>query len=158
MEINVLIEDGLEIEVGAEWLQAIMEKTLLAEAVTSTIEISLVMTGQAQIQALNRDYRGKDQPTDVLSFAMQESKEGEEPEAFIGPPDGLLHLGEVIISYPQAVLQAAESGHSIKKELAALIVHGVLHILGYDHEKAEMAPAMQAREKAILESLAGELN
>ena len=158
MEINVLIEDGMEVETGADWLQRIMEKTLLAENVPTTVEISLVITGQEQIQALNRDYRGKDQPTDVLSFAMQETKEGEEPEAFIGPPDGLLHLGEVIISYPQAVLQAAEKGHSLKKELAVLIVHGVLHILGYDHEKEEMEPAMSAREKSILGLLAEDLN
>lgn len=157
MEINVLIEDGIEVEAGAEWLQGIMGKTLLAEKVPTVIEISLVITGQEQIQALNRDYRGKDQPTDVLSFAMQENREGEEPEAFISPPDGLLHLGEVIISYPQASIQAAEQGHSVKKELAELIIHGVLHILGYDHEKAELEPAMRAREKAILAIVEGDL-
>ncbi len=155
MEINILIEEGIEVEAGADWLQGIMEKTLLAENVPSTIEISLVVSGQEQIQALNRDYRGKDQPTDVLSFAMQENKEGED-QSFIGPPDGLLHLGEVIISYPQAVLQAGERGHSVKKEMAALIVHGLLHILGYDHEKAAMEPAMTAREKAILNLLEAE--
>ncbi len=157
MEINVLIEEGLEVEPGADWLQGIMEKTLLAENTHTAIEISLVITGQEQIQTLNRDYRGKDQPTDVLSFAMQENKEGEEPEAFIDPPDGLVHLGEVIISYPQASIQAAERGHSIKKELAALIIHGVLHILGYDHEKDELEPAMKAREKAILAIVKGDL-
>ena len=157
MEINILIEEGIEVEAGADWLQGIMEKTLLAENVPSTIEISLVITGQEQIQALNRDYRGKDQPTDVLSFAMQENKDGEDQNAFIGPPDGLLHLGEVIISYPQTMLQAAERGHSVKKEMAALIVHGVLHILGYDHEKVEMEPVMTAREKAILDLLEVEL-
>jgi probable rRNA maturation factor len=158
MEINVLIEEGVEVEIGADWLQGVMEKTLLAENVPGTAEISLVITGEEQIQALNRDYRGKDQPTDVLSFAMQETKEGEESEAFVDPPDGLLHLGEVIISYPRAVLQAAEGGRSLKNELAALIIHGVLHILGYDHEKLEMEPAMIAREKAILGLMAGELN
>jgi probable rRNA maturation factor len=157
MEINVLIEDEIKVETGADWLQNILEKTLMAENVPPAVEISLVITGQEQIQALNRDYRGKDRPTDVLSFAMQETKEGEEPEAFIGPPDGLLHLGEVIISYPQAVLQAAERGHSVKNEIAILIVHGVLHILGYDHEKEEMAPAMSAREKTILDLLAEDL-
>jgi probable rRNA maturation factor len=150
MEINVLIEEGITAATGADWLQGIMEKTLLAEQVPTNIEISLMITGQEQIQALNRDYRGKDQPTDVLSFAMQENREGEDAEAFIGPPDGLAHLGEIIISYPQAEIQAAERGHSVKKELAELIVHGILHILGYDHEKVEMEPAMTAREKTIL--------
>ncbi len=156
MEINVLIEEELMVEAGADWLQAIMEKTLLAENVPSTIEISLVITGQEQIQTLNRDYRGKDQPTDVLSFALQENKEGE-AEAFIGAPDGLLHLGEIIISYPQAEIQAVEGGHSVKKELAELIVHGVLHILGYDHEKVDMEPAMTNREKIIMALLEGEI-
>jgi probable rRNA maturation factor len=157
MEINVLIEDGLEIEPEAEWLQRVIEKPLVHENVPPQIEISLVITGQERIQELNRDYRGKDQPTDVLSFAMSEQKEEEEQESFIGPPDGIVHLGEVIISYPQALIQAAEKGHSIKREMAVLIIHGVLHILGYDHEKAEMEPAMQAREKEVLSEVEKEL-
>jgi len=159
MEINVLIEEDLDINLDADWLQKIVEMPLKAENIPETIELSLVITGQERIQELNRDYRGKDSPTDVLSFAMNEQKEEaeEEPVAFIGPPDGLLHLGEVIISYPQALIQAQESGHSLHKELAALIVHGVLHILGYDHEKPEMEPAMKAREKAILGEIEKEL-
>jgi probable rRNA maturation factor len=150
MEINVLIEDGVDVEPEADWLQKVVEATLQAENVPATAEISLVITGQERIQELNREYRLQDRPTDVLSFSMQENREEEEPAAFIGPPDGLLHLGEVIISYPQAVIQAQERGHSIRKEMAILIVHGVLHILGYDHEQPEKEPAMTTREKEIL--------
>ena len=157
MEISILIEEGLEVEVGADWLQRILEKTLVSENAPNAIEISLMLTGQEQIQSLNRDYRGKDQPTDVLSFAMRETKENDESMPFIGPPDGILHLGEVIISYQQAIIQAKERGHSLKRELATLIIHGVLHILGYDHEKAEMGPAMAAREKAIFNLLGEDL-
>jgi probable rRNA maturation factor len=157
MEINILIEEGIEVEPDAEWLQKIVEKVLLAENMPSSVEISLVITGQERMQELNREYRGKDRPTDVLSFSMLEEKEEEEPTTFIGPPDGQLHLGEVIISYPQALIQAREQGHSIKKEMAALIVHGVLHILGYDHEKSEMKPAMTAKEKEVLEEVEKEL-
>ncbi len=156
MEINILIEEGIEAEPGAEWLQKVMEKALMSENVPSNIEISLVITGQAKMQELNREYRGQDQPTDVLSFALSESSK-DEPAAFIGPPDGLLHLGEIIISYPQALIQAQEHDHTIKKELALLIVHGVLHILGYDHEKPEMEPLMLAREKEILTALEKEI-
>jgi probable rRNA maturation factor len=156
MEINILIEEGLEVDLDAEWLQEIMEQPLTAEKVPSNAEISLVITGQERIRELNRDYRGLDQPTDVLSFSLSEQKD-EVPAPFIGPPDGVLHLGEVIISYPQALIQSLENSHSIKKEMAVLIVHGVLHILGYDHEKPEMEPAMRAREKEILESLEKEL-
>ena len=152
MEINVLIEEGLEVDPDAEWMQKVMEKTLLAEDVPPNSEISLVITGQERIRELNRQYRGLDRPTDVLSFSLSEKPESE-PEAFIGPPDGLLHLGEVIISFPQAAAQAEERGHSVRREMAILIIHGVLHILGYDHEKEEMEPAMTAREKAILEEI-----
>jgi probable rRNA maturation factor len=156
MEINILIEEGIEPEPGAEWLQGIVENSLLAENMPPHLEISLVVTGQERMQELNREYRGLDQPTDVLSFSMSESLKGE-PEAFIGPPDGLLHLGEIIVSYPQAVIQAQEHGHSIKNEMAILIVHGVLHILGYDHEKPEKELAMSAREKEILAGLEKEI-
>lgn len=157
MEINVLVEDGIEVELDSAWMQQVIEKVLTVENLPPNVEISLLITGQERIQELNRTYRGKDQPTDVLSFSMAEQKEEPEPVAFIGPPDGLIHLGEVIISYPQAKLQAAEAGHSNAREMAALIVHGVLHILGYDHEKADMEPAMKAKEKQILDELNKEL-
>jgi probable rRNA maturation factor len=150
MEINVLIEEGLEIDIEIEWLQSILEKALLAEDAPPNTEISMVLTGQERIYKLNRDYRGKDTPTDVLSFSMAEQRIEEEPTDFIEPPDGLVHLGEVIISYPQADFQAKEHHHTLKKEVATLIVHGVLHILGYDHEKPEMEAAMQTRENDIL--------
>ncbi len=156
MEINLLIEEGLIIEPDADWLQSIVEKTLLAEAVPPNAEISLVVTGQERIQELNREYRGLDKPTDVLSFSLRESSHEEEPTPFLGPPDGQIHLGEIIISYPQAEIQAKEQGHSIKKEMAILAVHGVLHILGYDHEQSGMASVMQAREKEILKIIGEE--
>jgi len=149
MEINVLIEEGLEISLDAEWLQNIVEKSLLAEDAPSNAEITLVIPGQERMQQLNREYRGKDRPTDVLSFSMSESRD-QEDDGFISPPDGIIHLGEIVISYPQAALQAEERSHSIREEVAVLIIHGVLHILGYDHEKLEMEPAMTAREKEIL--------
>jgi probable rRNA maturation factor len=157
MEINILIEEGIEVGPDADWMQKVIEAVLEAENAAPNVEISLVITGQERIQELNRDYRGKDQPTDVLSFSMSEQKVEDDPVAFIAPPDDLIHLGEVIISYPQALIQAEESQHSIKKELAALIVHGVLHIHGYDHEKAEMEPAMKAKESQILIELEKEL-
>jgi probable rRNA maturation factor len=157
MEINVLIEESLEVEPGVDWLQSMVEKTLAAGNMPQNVELSLVITGQERMQELNREFRGQDRPTDVLSFAMNERKAGEETTAFIEPPDGLFHLGEVIISYPQAVIQARERGHSVQKEMAVLIIHGVLHILGYDHEAAEMKPAMEAKEKEILAGIQEEM-
>jgi probable rRNA maturation factor len=157
MEINISIKPGLSVEPSMPWLRAVVEKTLAAENGPVGLEMGVLITGQAEIQALNRDYRGLDRPTDVLAFALSEQKSGEENAAFIGAPDGLKHLGEVIISYPQAALQAREHGYSLRAELSVLLVHGVLHLLGYDHEKPEMAPVMQEREKVILESLKGEI-
>ena len=72
---------------------------------------------------------------------------------FTGPPDGINHLGEVVISYPQAMQQAQEQGHDVKQELAVLIVHGVLHLLGYDHELPDKEQKMKARENEILKRL-----
>ena len=75
--------------------------------------------------------------------------------SFPQPPDGVRHLGEVIISYPQAVIQAEEHQHSVKRELAILIIHGVLHLLGYDHETPELEQQMIAREREILSYIEG---
>ena len=72
---------------------------------------------------------------------------------FPSPPDGVQHLGEVIISSPQAVIQAKEHQHSIKREVAILIIHGVLHLLGYDHETPEQERQMSAKEAEILSNM-----
>ena len=86
MEINILIEEGLKVELEIDWLQSILEKVLIAEKAPSNAEISLVITSQERIRELNREYRGKDRPTDVLSFSMAEEKIEEEPSRFYCPP------------------------------------------------------------------------
>ena len=152
MEIDVLIEEGTEGCPDASWLRGIAEKVLRAQEVGADTELGLVITGQERVQELNRSYRGKDEPTDVLAFFMTQAavKADEDVLPFVTPPDGLLHLGEVIISYPQAVSQAKTHRHSIENELAILIIHGMLHLLGYDHEVPEQKRQMRAREKDIL--------
>lgn len=80
---------------------------------------------------------------------------GQIPHPLLPPPDGVRHLGEVIISYPQTAIQAAEHGHPIPKELTILIIHGVLHLLGYDHETAEPEDNMRAKEAEILSHIEG---
>ncbi len=155
MEINVLIDEGLEGSLEVSWLRSVVEQVLIAHEAGSDVELSLVITSQEKVQQLNRDYLGRNEPTDVIAFAMlpELSVEGEletDFPLFIPPPDGMLHLGEVIISYPQAVIQAEEHHHSVKKEAAILIIHGVLHLLGYDHDEAEQERQMRAREAEIL--------
>lgn len=156
MEINVLIDDDLEGRLEVSWLQGVAERVLTAQDAGSGVELGLVITSQERVRQLNRSYRGRDEPTDVLAFSTVEEIVTDSPP-FVVPPDGVLHLGEVIIAYPQAVAQAEEHGHSIKKEITILIIHGVLHLLGYDDEKPEMEREMRAKEREILSCIEGEL-
>ena len=149
MEINITLEKGFGDCLDAGWLQEIAAAALSAEKAADNAEMGIVIAGQQQVQQLNRDYRNIDRPTDVLSFPMQE---GDDPD-FASPPDGISHLGDVIISCPQAEKQAKEHGHTLKKEMATLIIHGVLHLLGYDHIEDEEAETMESREKQILQDI-----
>jgi len=158
VEINVLIEEGVEACLEVSWLQDITGQVLGAQGVSSRAELGLVITSQEKVQQLNRNYLGRDEPTDVLAFSLLPEQPAEEDfPSFVQPPDGVLHLGEVIISYPQAVIQAEEQGHSIKREVAILIIHGVLHLLGYEDEKPELKRKMRAREKELLSHIEGGL-
>ena len=149
MEINVLIEEDFEGCLDAGWLRGVAETALAAEQAGADSEMGIVITGQESIRDLNAVHLGEDRPTDVLSFPMTPGPEEAAP-AFVEPPDGVRHLGEVIISYPQAVIQAEENGHPVAKEVAILLVHGVLHLLGYDHDAPEPEERMKAGEARIL--------
>ena len=115
-----------------------METLLAAEDVDPDSEVSLVFCEDDFIHELNRDYRGKDKPTDVLSFPQ----EGEE---------GL--LGDVIISAPYATRQAASHGHTPEQEIEWLFLHGLLHLAGYEDETDEQAEEMNRRARAALARL-----
>ncbi len=158
MEINILFDKGYENSLESNWLQDMVTSVLVKQNIDEMTEMGLVITGQERIQELNKTYRGKDMPTDVLAFCMLPESLGAVESDFITPPDGMKHLGEVIISYPQAVKQAAEHRHSIRREFAILIIHGVLHLLGYDHAADEQAQEMEAMETAILEYIKGGLD
>ncbi len=149
VEINIRYGRGFKGRLDEGWLRGIVQAVLRAESVDEAAEVSLVITGQAEVHRLNREFLGEDRPTDVLSFPMLPPHGAEDP-GFVTPPDGLRHLGEVIISYPQAAAQAGERGHPTATEVAILVIHGVLHLLGYDHAGPEETKAMRAREAAIL--------
>ena len=111
-------------------------------------EVSVTLTDNTYIHTLNRQYRGIDRPTDVLSFALNES---EEPEI-----DGGLDvnvLGDLIISVERAEEQAADYGHSVRREMAFLTVHGMLHLLGYDHMEDEERAEMEAEQRFVMDKL-----
>lgn len=115
-------------------------------------EVSVTLADNQHIRELNREYRGKDRPTDVLSFALNE---GDEPEILAGPDGTGIEtlLGDIIISLEMAESQAREYGHSLERELAYLTVHGMLHLLGYDHEDAARKVLMRQEEERILSRL-----
>jgi probable rRNA maturation factor len=132
---------------------AVRQTTLthLAERVLSAVgesglELSLELIGDRRMRRLNREYRKKDRPTDVLAFSIREAvmPPGVRPVAQM--------LGDVVISLPTALRQAKEAGRSIDDELAMLLVHGVLHLCGYDHERnSREAARMSRRERALLQ-------
>ncbi len=157
MEINVLVEEDIEGCPETSWLESLAEKVLVAQGIDSKVELGLVIVGQERIRQLNLSYLKEDEPTDVLAFAMLPEETRQDRAPFVTPPDGIQHLGEVVISYPQAVIQAEEHQHSVEREIAILIIHGVLHLLGYEHDKPELEHQMRAREAEILSYVEGEL-
>jgi len=148
-EVEIFVEENFRGVMDEGWARRIAQTVLKAEEVAPPYEVSLVFTDSETVKQLNRDYRGVDEPTDVLAFYMLPQKEAD--SSFALPPDGVTRLGEVIISYPQAVEQAKEQGHATEKELALLVIHGILHLLGYDHKAPEEEAEMRAREKELLE-------
>ena len=141
--VEVQIAPAFSGAVPAEGLQALVEVVLRHEGRVG--EVTLVVTDDEGIRALNRDFLGLDAPTDVLSFGAQEDS-----GPFIAAPEMGSYLGDVIVSYPRAVAQAEERGHPVQQELNFLVVHGVLHLLGYDHADEEEKAVMWARQEAIL--------
>lgn len=116
---------------------------LLAAVGEAQSELSIDLVGDGRMRRLNREYRKKDRTTDVLAFAMRESA---------SPASAL--LGDVVISVPTARRQAKEGGRSLSEELACLLVHGVLHLCGYDHERSDAeARRMKRQEQAVLRVL-----
>ena len=153
LETDIQVDERFESDVDATLIERAIAAALAAEGVTGNIEVSVLVTDDAALHQLNRDYRDVDAPTDVLSFADEEESDAA-PTSFVRAPDAPRYLGDLAISYERVVAQAAEYGHSRERELAFLTVHGVLHLLGYDHERGpEDQAAMRAREELIMEQI-----
>ncbi len=152
-EINISVEQKLSVSVDENWLQKIASETLDAEGIELPVEMGLVITDNKTVKELNKTYRGVNDTTDVLAFHMVADTLQDAETSFIGPPDGVKHLGDVVISYPQAIKQAHAQGYDPSRELELLVIHGILHLLGYDHESPDEAQQMRAREAEILERL-----
>jgi probable rRNA maturation factor len=153
VEVDIQIDDRFANQVDATLIEQAVAAALAAEGLAGAIEVSVLVTDDATLRQLNRDYRNVDAPTDVLSFA-DDQESAAAPTTFVRPPDAPRYLGDLAISYERVVAQAAEYGHSRARELAFLTVHGMLHLLGYDHERGDAdQAAMRAREEVIMQQL-----
>lgn len=140
--IHHQINEDYQTWISVEHLRSYAEKTLLyLDAVEC--DLTVVISNNADIRELNRNYRHIDAPTDVLSFVYD----------MRDPETNARYLGDIIISAEKLKEQAEEAGHSIDKELCILIVHGVLHLNGYDHEVEEDEPVMLPLQDKIIETI-----
>ena len=144
-DILVSIDPRYARDITSDFLTSVARLTLEMEKAASC-QLSVVLTDDEEVRALNREYGGEDKSTDVLSFSLREG------EAFV-TPDETDRLGEVVLSYETAKRQAEEAGHHLDDELAHLLVHGVLHLLGYDHAEDAEEAEMRSRERRVLTEL-----
>jgi len=148
LSCDVLIMRPFGRKVRKATLRRVVEEIASAEGITSPTAVSLVIADDETVHELNREWRGMDRTTDVLAFALREGD-----MAFPSDAEGTTQLGEVIISLPQAERQAKRAGHSLKREIAVLVIHGILHLLGYDHQTTGQRKRMRTREAEILARL-----
>lgn len=132
-------DDRLDLQTIEDYIKVVIEDEYTPE---KPVYISLLLTGNDNIQEVNREYRGKDSATDVISFAYHDSDEVE-----FGPYDT---LGDIIISLERVEEQAGDYGHSFRREFYYVLTHGLLHLLGYDHIEEEDKKEMRAKEEEIL--------
>ena len=143
--VTVTVESAFEEQVAARRLEEQANKVLAAEQVAPESELSVFVTDDETVRDLNHRFRQIDEPTDVLSFGLDDGP------AFATPPGSAHQMGEVVISFPTALQQAREAGHGVELELLHLLTHGVLHVLGYDHEVPDDARKMHAKEELLLD-------
>ena len=133
-----------------ELIRELLGHAATEEALTGEVEVAVTFMTDDAIQEMNALYRGKDVPTDVISFALEEMTEGE--VAIVAEEGMPTVLGDILISVETAARQAGEYGHDFKREIGFLALHGFLHLLGYDHMTEEEETKMFGRQKEILAS------
>ena len=162
MEINISIDKEFKKYIKSSWLRKIAKIVIAGESIgTDKLEMSLAITNDEQLHELNLKYLEEDRPTDVLSFPMNERPERSKrvgvddlihlyESLYPVGADDVIHLGDVIISYPTAARQAVEHNHAVEQEITILLIHGILHLLGYDHAEPDERRLMQHFEKRAL--------
>ena len=155
-QISISTEvEGADTEETSALIRSTIATALAAQGVEVPCEIDVLLSDEAGIHAINLDMRGVDRPTDVLSFPMFDLTPGEKPqEEWADPDSGCVPLGDMVLSLERVEAQAQEYGHSRERELSYLVVHSVLHLLGYDHlDEGPQKAQMRAREEAIMEEI-----
>ena len=144
------INDGLR-----AFIRRVIRTALQSEGVTLPCEVDVFVTNDRGIHQINKEQRDVDAPTDVLSFPALELRPGELPtEDDADPGTGLVPLGDMALSYERVAAQATEYGHSRSRELAYLVTHSVLHLLGYDHlDEGPQKALMREHEEIVMEKL-----
>ena len=159
-KINLVFEQlSLQKFVISQNIRRCIQETLKAEGIDVRCEINVLVTDDAGIRIINRESRNLDKPTDVLSFPMFQLEAGNPPadwEEYRDPDTRLVPLGDMCISLERAVAQAAEFGHSVRREVGYLTIHSMLHLLGYDHlDEGPQKKQMRGREEAIAALIPG---
>ena len=147
---------GLGYPEAAGLVRRAAKAALRAQGISEDCLISVMLTNDKGMRAINLEQRGIDSPTDVLSFPLNELREGDfDPEACeYDPETDMLLLGDMVLDLQRCARQGEEYGHGFAREVQYLTVHSVLHLLGYDHlDEGPRKAAMRAREKAIMEQL-----
>lgn len=146
--ITVQVDEQYEDRVDADALHRLAIRVLEAEGRRGPLELGIVVTNDDEVHALNRQYLGHDYKTDVISFGMEDEMGGE--VEFLTPEERPEYLGDVVISYDRAAEQGPEYGHTVEREVALLMVHGLLHLLGYDDTDDESRARMHARQEELV--------
>jgi len=146
-KVVIQVDDDLAAEIDPAGMAGAVEAVLLAEGEPDS-EVTVVVTSDEVVAELNLHYRGVEGPTDVLSFAARESAPG-----FVSAPEVGSYLGDVLVALPFVRRQAEALGRDVDDELRLLVVHGTLHLLGYDHADPDEEAEMWARQDAILTTL-----
>lgn len=148
--MKVLIDNRIKLELPEDYKQIFdktVEQTLKYEGIDWQCEVSISVVDNKEIRRINKQFRNIDKVTDVLSFPQLTFEEGEKPDV---NEDGEILLGDIIISIEKALDQAEEYGHSLKRELAFLTAHSMLHLLGYDHMETDEEEEMNKKQNEIL--------
>lgn len=152
-KVDIDILQPFNRRVTKTWLRNIATVALGRFALSKPVSISIFIADDSTLRELNLRYRGINETTDVLAFSLHDPPyhKSEDITGFDFPSNGTDELGDIVISYPQAIRQAKENKKTIHSELALLLVHGVLHIMGYDHAEEEEERVMWAKQDEILE-------